>query len=150
MSIDSGIEGFLTSGGAPAAKFPSPGTVVKGTIISAELSQQTDMVTGAPSTWPDGKPKMQVIVTLQTEERDSSIDDDSGVRRVFVKGGMQAALREALKAAGSGLAEGGTLAIKYTGDGERTKPGFNPPKLYQASYKAPTLDLSALGTDDLL
>lgn len=151
MTIDAAIEGFLSSSGAPAAKFPSIGTVVKGTIVTADMAQQTDMKTQAPKTWPDGKPMMQIIVTLSTEERDSSIDDDDGTRRVFIKGGMLNALREALKVAGvKGLEVGGTLAIKYTEDGQRTQPGFNPPKKYTAQYKAPALEIPGPTENDLL
>lgn len=150
MTIDSAIEGFLSSSGAPAAKFPSIGTVVKGTIISAEMAQQTDM-DGKLKTWEDGKPRQQIIVTLHTEERDPSLDEDDGTRRVFIKGGMLSALREALKAAeAKGIDVGGTLAVKYTADGVPTQRGFNPPKIYVAQYKAPTLEIPGLGADDIL
>jgi len=54
-------------------------------------------------------------------------------------GAMARAVRDALaEASAPGLAEGGTLAVSYSADGERTKPGFNPPKLYTAQYVAPT------------
>lgn len=53
-------------------------------------------------------------------------------------GAMARAVRDALaEAKAAGLQEGGTLAVSYTGDGER-KPGKNPPKLYTAQYVAPT------------
>lgn len=58
---------------------------------------------------------------------------------VWVKpGAMAAAVNKALTAAGATEpVEGGKFALVYTADGERTKPGFNPPKLYEAQYKAP-------------
>ena len=37
----------------------------------------------------------------------------------------------------AGLVTGGKIAVKYTGDGEPSKPGFNPPKLFEARYEAP-------------
>jgi hypothetical protein len=49
---------------------------------------------------------------------------------------MAQAIREAVKAAGtSEMAEGGELAIAYTG--ERDTGKGNPMKLYQAKYKPP-------------
>lgn len=150
MTVDQAIEGFLSATGAPSAKFPTPGTVVKGTVVSAEMAQQTDM-DGSPKVWNDGKPRMQIVVTLLTEERDASIDDDDGTRRVFAKGGMLTALREALRNAGTKNIEvGGTLAIKYTEDGEPTQRGFNPPKKYQAQYRLPALEVQGVSEDELL
>lgn len=50
-------------------------------------------------------------------------------------GAMAAAVRKAVQEAGAnGLAEGDTLAIGYSGDGEKKKAGWNAPKLYQARY----------------
>ena len=137
MTVDASVEGFLSGGGAPAAKFPEPGATIKGTIEDAMVSQQTDL-DGKPKTWDDGNPRQQLVVTLATDERDSSLDDDNGSRRVFIKGAMLTALKDALKKAGAKNIEvGGTLAIKYTEDGVPTKPGFNAPKLYLCQYKAP-------------
>ena len=121
---------------------------MKGTIEAAQLSQQTDM-DGKPKTWDDGNPRMQVVVTLSTDERDSSLDDDDGTRRVFIKGQMLTALKDALKKAGArNLDVGGTLAVKYVEDGQPTKAGFNAPKVYVCQYKAPAV--SALDVEDLL
>jgi hypothetical protein len=44
------------------------------------------MKTGEPKFWPSGDPMYQVIVTVQTQERDPSIQDDDGKRRLFIKG----------------------------------------------------------------
>lgn len=147
------LEGFLSGGGSAAAKFPTVGTLIKGTITGAELTQQTDPADGKPKTWDDGNPRMQMVVTLQTDERDADIDDDEGIRRLFVKGKMLQAVREAVKGAGVKTVEvGGVLAVKYTGDGEKTNPAFNAPKLYAAQYKAPekSVEVPGLGADELL
>ncbi len=137
MTVDPSVDGFLSGGGAPSAKFPEPGATIKGTIEDAVVSQQTDL-DGKPKTWDDGNPRQQLVVTLATDERDSAIDDDSGSRRVFIKGAMLTALKDALKKAGvKSIEVGGTLAIKYTEDGTPTKVGFNAPKLYVAQYKPP-------------
>lgn len=148
MSND--IEGFLNASGAPAAKFPTIGTTVKGTVTGAEVKQQTDL-DGKPKSWDDGNPRMQLVVTLATEERDPEIADDDGSRRLFIKGAMLKAVREAIKTAGARTIEtGGTLAVKYTGDGDAPRPGFSPPKLYVAQYKVPAPAADKLTADELL
>ncbi|MGZ4610440.1 MAG: hypothetical protein ACXV2H_09310 [Actinomycetes bacterium] len=137
---------WLMSGGARSAKFPEVGTIVKGTITTPPtLSQQTDFTTGALKTWDDGKPMMQLIVTIATDEKDDVEDD--GLRSLYVKGAMQAAVKDAIRKAGArGLEVGGTIAVKYTGDGVAKQRGMNPPKQFAAQYVAPT----AKAVDDFL
>jgi hypothetical protein len=129
---------FLMGGGSASAKFEEYGDTVTGTICEApEVRQQTDISTGQPVHWPSGDPKMQLIVTLQTTLRDDP--DDDGKRRVYVKGkSLTEAVREAVRQTGAkGLELGGTLTVTYTGDGVASQRGFNPPKLYTATYARP-------------
>ena|ERR1017187_47269 len=141
-------EDLLSGGGAPSAKFPTPGTTIKGVIEGIAYSQQTDL-DGTPKKWDDGNPRMQYVVTLVTDERDAEIPDDDGKRRLFVKGQMLTAFRDAVKASGAkGDLTGGMLAVKYTEDGEQKRAGFNPPKLYAAQYKAPSA--AAVSAEDLI
>lgn len=138
----------LLAGGAPSAKFPTPGTTVKGKVISAEVTQQTDFATGEVKTWDDGSPRLQIVLTVQTDERDPEITDDQGERRIFVKGQMLTALKQALRAVGArDITPGDTIAVQYTGDGE-AKRGMNAPKLYAVQVRkgSPTGDL--LGGQD--
>lgn len=133
----------LLAGGAPAAKFPTVGTTVKGKVINAEVTQQTDYATGEVKTWDDGSPRLQIVITVQTDERDPDIPNDEGERRIFVKGQMLQALRSALRAVGArDITPGDTIAVQYTGDGE-AKRGMNPPKLYAVQVKkgSPVADL---------
>lgn len=147
---------LLMGSGSPSAKFDNIGDAVRGEILAVETKQQTDL-DGKPKFWDDGNPMWQVVVTLQTDERDPEIGDDEGKRNVYLKGSNKyastsKAVADAVRAAGAAKLEvGGTLALQYVGDGERTKSGFNPPKLYQAAYKPPVagVDLSALGGDAL-
>lgn len=134
MSIDSSVSGLL-EGGAPSFKFDGIGKTIKGKIVSATAAQQTDFDSGELLFWDDGKPRMQLVITLQTDERDADIDGDDGQRRIFAKGAMLSAIRKAL--AGQQMAEDGTLAVKYTGDGEAKRKGLHPPKLFAAEYQAP-------------
>lgn len=144
---------LLLGGGTRSAKFENPGDRVSGEILNVETKQQTDLKDGSPKFWDDGSPMWQVVVTLQTDERDPEDPEDDGRRNVYVKGSSKyasthKAVADALRAAGAKTLEvGGTLALAYTGDGEATSRGFNPPKLYQAAYKAP---VAGVNLDDLL
>ncbi|MEE1818004.1 hypothetical protein PUR59_23655 [Streptomyces sp. SP18ES09] len=129
---------LMGGGGAPTAKFPAPGTVVSGRITEKPtVEQQRDIQSGEQKFWPDGNPMMQLVVTIQTEERDPTIDEDDGRRRLFVKGVMKNAVADAVRMAGArGLEVGGTLAVTYTHDGQAKQRGFSPPKQYTATYTA--------------
>lgn len=137
MSIDPNT--ILMGGGVPSAKFDGIGVSVTGRIEDITASQQTDFTTGEPKAWPNGEPMMQVVVTLATDQRDPSITDDDGLRKVYVKGkSLTGAVRDAVRKAGAkGLEVGGTLTVTYTGDGVAEKRGINPPKLYAADYTKP-------------
>lgn len=145
MSMDP--NDLLMSGGVPSAKFDMIGTVVKGTVVHSEVTQQTDFQSGQKKTWPSGDPMYQVVVTLQTDQRDPSVEDDDGQRRVFVKGQMQAAVREALRKANAKLEVGGTFAVQYVSDEPASQRGMNPKKVYRAEYVAPSPTAAA---NDLL
>ncbi|AXQ53081.1 hypothetical protein SEA_RANDO14_61 [Mycobacterium phage Rando14] len=125
-------QAFLAGGGAPTAKFPSYGTRNGGRIIAEPtVEQQRDYDTGKPLTYEDGNPKLQMVVTIQTDQRDPSIKDDDGVRRLFVRSGMRAAVQRAVQAAKVDyLAVGGELWVEYTHDDGRAKQ-------YTATYTPP-------------
>ncbi|QNJ58285.1 hypothetical protein SEA_ELLIE_61 [Mycobacterium phage Ellie] len=136
MSNDS--YGFLGGGGPASAKFKSHGDTVGGVItVEPEQRQQTDLNTNEPLVWKDGSPRMQLVVTVQTDLNDPEVEDDDGLRRLFVKGEMRKAVQKAVIAAGArGLDVGGELNVTYVGDGEK-KGNLTPPKLYSATYAKP-------------
>jgi hypothetical protein len=138
MSISA--EEFLMGGGIPSAKFDTIGTTVSGTIATRpEVVQQTDLDTGDPKFWNDGKPMMQLAVTIQTELRDPEVPDDDGKRKFYVKAKLLDAVRTAIRTAGAkNLEVGGVLTVAYVADGEVKKRGHNPPKIYSATYQPPT------------
>lgn len=144
---------WLMSGGAKSAKFETIGTVVSGVIVSPpDVRQQTDFTTGALKVWDDGKPMMQLVVTVDTGKPDPNDPEDDGLRSFYIKGAMQAAVKDAVrKAKAKGLQVGGTLAIKYTGDGVPKQRGLNPPKQFAAQYTPPAdnfLVSDPAGSDD--
>lgn len=113
----------------PGFKFTNPGDTCKGVISSTpRIVDNEDL---------NGKPQRSLVL---------DIDTDDGTFALWLPSnkGITRAVSKAVKDSGAtGMAEGGKLAVKYTGDGEPSKPGFNPPKLFEARYEAPkdTVDL---------
>ena len=141
---------FLFGGGVPSAKFPAIGATVTGTVTEEpRLDDQRDL-DGEVKTWSSGDTMKMLVVTLATPERDPAIEDDDGLRRLYVKGSkdpksksMTAAIGAAVrKAKANGLEVGGRLTITYSGDGEQERKGFNAPKQYDAVYEPPSVAAS--------
>lgn len=142
MSADSAND-VLFGSGVPSAKFKTIGDSVTGKIVKLDASQQTefrrDGKPGDPLTWPDGKPKMQVIVTLQTTQRDPSVEDDDGQRRVFIKGKqLTDATKAAVRAArAKRLDVGGTFTVVFVRE-EESDWGGSATKFYEIEYVPPS------------
>lgn len=70
-----------------------PGTAVQGVISNVQLRQSRDFKSGEPATWPDGAPKNEVVVTVETDE---------GPRKVYIPtwGRSKSWLSEAVGKAG--------------------------------------------------
>lgn len=144
---------FLQGGSGRAAKFENIGDYIEGTITDVRLSQQTSMEDNTPLTWADGSPRMQLVVSLQTKDREG--DGDDGIRRIYAKGGtfetaegkgksLKDAIADAIKRAEArSLDEGGTLKVAFTGLAKRTNRGYQPAKLWTASYKPPVASVAA-------
>lgn len=149
---------FLFGGGSKAAKFEQLGDTVVGKIDAVKVEQQTSMEDNAPLSWPDGSPRMQLVITLLTDERDPENENDDGSRRVFAKGGryevasgsgksMKEAIADAVRRAGAKeIDEGATLTVAYTGEGKKTNRGYASPKLFKAKYEPPS---KSVAVDDL-
>lgn len=144
------LDDFLLGGGESrkgrSLSFKQMGTTHTGTICAApEIRQQRDPDDGSPKTWDNGDPMWQIVVPMQTTLRSAEVDDDDGVRFLYVSGSrkpesrsMHVAVADAVRAAGaSGLEVGGQLTISYVADGPK-RPGAsavsNPPKQYSAQY----------------
>lgn len=132
------LDDLFAGGGAPAAKFAKIGDSITGVITNAEARQQTDFDSGEPLTWDNGDPRMEVVLTLSTTLRDPDIEDDEGERRVFCRGQMLTAMRQAVKKAKDKKPRiGGRITVTYSEDGEAKKKGFNAPKLFTVAYEPP-------------
>lgn len=134
------IGDFLKSGNK-SASFLTIGTSHGGTVLSAESRQATDIKTGELKTWDDGKPIMQIVITVQTNERDPELEADDGKRGIYIKayGDQLRELKRAVREAGDDdVREGGTFTATYVGDGEKTNKAFDAPKLFSYSYQKPS------------
>lgn len=138
--IDIDPNDLIMGSGAKSASFPTKGTTVTGFISrKPETMQQTHITTREPLFYKDNQPKLMVRILLLTEEHED--DDDNGERALYAKvgGGIMAAIRDALKAAGAERLEvGGKLAVRYVKDGV-AKGALDPPKIYEAKYKLPAV-----------
>lgn len=141
------VNDFLMSGGIPAFAFENIGDEVEGTVVGALLRQQTDFETGEPVTWPDGNPKMQLIIDLETALRDPEKSYDDGVRRIYAKSNLLTAVREAVRAGGGQLLNGGWLKATHDRVGTPPKKGLQAPKLFKCEYKAPAA--AGISADDI-
>ncbi len=138
------IDDLLVGGAAgKGLKFETVGTAYSGVVVSAEVRAYTNIQTGEPEYWGDGGPKQQIVIGIQTDQRDPSIDNDDGVRYDYIKawGKQKQAFRAAAQAAGGSPAPGDFFAVKFVGTEPSKTRGFNDTKLYEYTIrKANPLD----------
>lgn len=135
---------LMGGGGAPGFKFDQPGASIAGRIVAISQPYQereydpTNPGGGAPKFFPkSGDPIMTFNVDVETTLRDPSIEDDDGVRRVYMDGKrIKDAVRTGVRAAmAPGLEVGGILSMQYVSD---DVPGdHRSGKNYAVAYQAP-------------
>lgn len=131
--------------GAPAAKFPSVGSVVEGYVTARPRKTEQRDVDGKVKTFDDGTVRMQVLIEIQTELRDPDIPDDDGLRTVWCKWEIQKAVSAAILAAGVRRLEiGGFLQIGRTQDEPPVNKKYKPTQKFVAKYTPP-----ATAADDM-
>ncbi|NKY60912.1 hypothetical protein [Nocardia flavorosea] len=132
-------------------KNDKPGATVTGLVISQELTAQKDPKTGKPK-MRGGQEVLQLEVVILTGQQTDP--DDDGARKLFVRGNLQKAIKQAILAAGDDdLRNGARISVQYTGTGQAFSADYAPPKLYRATYEPPNDDSLAevaayLGADD--
>ena len=109
-----------------------------GTITALETSQVRNYEDSTIlETWPDGSPKLQVVVTLATDYVDN--EEDDGERKLYLFGQKLAAAKAALKEASMDKLElGTTLTITYSGTKPSSNKKYNDVKLYKIDLKKGT------------
>jgi hypothetical protein len=109
------------------------GTTVGGVIVDKPVERDvTDFHTKEVRTFPDGTPMKQYVIRVQTDQRDPEIEDDDGVRAIYVKGWNKKRLKEAVQSIGARKIQvGGQLFDTFTSiDGQH--------KVHTYRYVAPT------------
>lgn len=121
------------SDNSPIFKFANPGDKVKGIIVEPPVTLPLkEYKSDQPKIGADGKPVMQVLLILAT---DQPLDDDhDGRYRVYVdKPGMKSAVKRALTSADvMSLDVGGELELEFT-DYQETRSGVQA-KAFVAIY----------------
>jgi len=137
-----GVDDLLSGGGSPSLSFKDAevGQSYEGTIADLRAVQVRNYEDPTKlEFWDDGKPKMQIEVTLQTSYADASDPDDDGKRRVFLFGQKLRAAKEELAKKGFKTFEVG-MGFKIILSG--TKPSqnkrYNDVKLYAIELSAAT------------
>jgi hypothetical protein len=135
---------------SPSAKFHTLGTTYKGRIA------RIDEFTGINSF--NGKEETSVTIDIELAESTSTTDPKSGETFSFgagdtvtlfcrthlegqvVPNGITRAIADAVRSTGRvGLPEvGGQLAVRYEANGQASKAGMSPPKIYRAQYQPPS------------
>lgn len=110
-----------------------------GSITDLRTVQVRSYDTGEPEFWDDGKPKLQIEVTLATDYLDPSLDEDDGTRRVYLFGQKLAAAKQEMKAKGfSKLEKGMQFTISFVGEKPASNKKYNNVKLYGIELGAAT------------
>lgn len=126
----------LAESSTPSISFKEApiGHRISGTVVGTpELVQSRDFKTKEPATWPDGNPKMSLVIKID-------LGHEEGIRSLWAPkpSAMWAALADARQRAGVPLDDGCVLTIEFSGT--KPKPGMDAQKLYTASYTAPKSD----------
>lgn len=146
-------EALAESGGSKAISWADaePGDSFEGTIITTDLRQARKYNSTELDTWDDGNPKMQALITCETEYVDDEVEDDDGTRTFYVKmwGQQKQALLAALRESGAeDFLPGGHFKATFVKEGPKKK-GFFPAKVYEYEYTPPKTKLAkAVDPDD--
>lgn len=98
--------------------------------------------------WDDGKPKLQIEVTLSTDYADATDPDDDGSRRVFLFGQKLRAAQDEMRKKGIKKLEiGSNFKITLVGTKPSQNKRYNDVKLYGIEINPATSDA---GVDALL
>lgn len=121
----------------PTISFKEIGDMVRGTIRNMNVTQRRrfmpDGSVGEPLFYSDGSPQLQIVITLETGTGGDA-DPHDGLRRLFVHGQMQSAIKQAVKDAGRAAPSVGSfLKVTFVKE-EPSKGGGNDKKIYEAVY----------------
>jgi hypothetical protein len=143
------IDDLLLAGGnaGKSMTFEQIGKSYSGTVFSVESRQATDLSTGEGKVWKDGSPAMQLVIGIQTDERNPELENDDGIRYDYVKmwGEQKKALRASAQAAGGAPEPGDFYGVKFVREIPSKTRGFNATKVYEYTIRKANPADSALG-----
>ncbi len=113
---------FLTEGGPAVAL--EVGDTFEGTVLSISELDDRDPA-GVVKTWKDGTPKKVWVFNMTPA-------DDGETVSLWVRGNLVKVIRTAAREAKVADLVGSALKVQRIEDGQPTKKGYNPPKLYRA------------------
>ncbi len=121
---------------------PKPiGTRLGGVVVSPPTTQHaTDPKTKEPAYYKSGDPKIDIILELQTDERDD--DDDDGIRRLYVRSQMLTAMKLEMKRLGIQRFGTGTQFWAELKGFKSNGPDMSPTKLFNVEI-VPTVYVPA-------
>ena len=144
------------SGSAVAAKWPTVGYVVEGTVLNWHLSHQRHYDLNEPLYWvgktmvPESQttdhsnPVRQLVMEIQGKPTGETwtglhntrkaLPDDDGKRTLYIKAKLQQAISKALNDAGAKLQEGATVSVERVQDGEQPDKKKQAPHVYKATW----------------
>ena len=126
----------LAKTGGPIIKLAAPGEEVAFTVIDGEFRQKTDIKTQALLTFPDGRPKNQLVLTVQ---RDGVTEEE----RVFMHWAAEKSLKVWLAAKKEKLGPGSRIVLRREADTPPKVRGEDPAQNYSVKHKpAPILNES--------
>lgn len=135
---------LLMGGGTKSVNWkdnPIGYTVIGAITETPKVEQMKKFQSDELDFWPSGDPKMQILVTLQTDQRDPANEQDDGKRRLHISPRMMGPVREAIQRVGAkGLEIGGRLAVRRIGG----TGAVGDPYTFAAEYGAPTVDPGSL------
>jgi len=94
-----------------------------------ELVQSTDFETRAPAVWPDGNPKMSVVISVT-----NNTTGEQQSLWAAKPGGMYSALAAAEQASEAEITAGGRLVVTFSGETPNKNPRLNARKDYTIDY----------------
>lgn len=133
---------LLVGSSVPTLSFKdiAVGEGYEGTVISARTVQVRNYEDPTKlEFWDDGKPKLQIEVTLATDYADQTDPDDDGSRRVFLFGQKLRAAQEEFRKKGLKKLEAGYhFKIVLTGTKPSQNKRYNDVKLYSIEINPAT------------
>jgi|SRR5690606_30453810 len=141
-NVDEFLDEHSSGSGAPGVTFTAIGQKVVGKLTANPKRQETQY-----------GPRLVIEMTVISGDAmkgvrgaDGQVQPGDEVSLWIKPGAMTSALKQALQASGAKLAEGDTLAYKFTEEGTPKQAGWNPPKFYAAEHQPakPGIDADSL------